>query len=133
MSSGQSSIQVWGNVTGMTTNYTELYEVPPGGDLSYVTSSTVGAEDRYNFASLSSTPANIAGVKVSALLRKTDVGARTITLQLKSGSTEVTGSSQSPATSYAYFSAYQDTDPNTSAAWTASGVNSLSAGTKVAS
>jgi hypothetical protein len=133
MSSGQTSVQLWGNVTGMATNYSEVNEVPPGGDLSCVTSSTVGAEDRYSFNSLSSTPSNIGGVKVSALLRKTDVGARTITVQLKSGSTEVAGSSQSPATSYSYFANYLDTDPNTSAAWTASGVNSVTAGTKVAS
>ena len=89
MSSGQYSLQVWGNVTGMSTNYTETNEVPPGGDVSCVTSSTVGAEDRYNFGSFSSTPSNIAGVKVSALLRKTDSGARTVTVQLKSGTTEV--------------------------------------------
>ena len=133
MSSGQSSVQLWGNVTGISTNYSETNEVPPGGDLSCVTSSTVGAEDRYSFGSLSSTPSNIAGVKVSALLRKTDSGARTVTVQLKSGTTEVTGSSQSPAASYTYFSNYQDTDPNTSAAWTASGVNSVTAGAKIAS
>ena len=132
MSSGQNSLQVWGNVTGMSTNYSEANEVPPGGDVSCVTSSTVGAEDRYNFGSLSSTPASIAGVKVSALLRKTDSGPRTVTVQLKSGSTEVTGSSQTPTTSYLYFANYQDTDPNTSAAWTASGVNSVSAGAKIA-
>ncbi|MDE3016282.1 MAG: hypothetical protein KGI29_05090 [Pseudomonadota bacterium] len=132
MSSGQYSVQVWGNVTGMSTNYSETNEVPAGGDLSCVTSSTVGAEDRYNFGSLSSTPANIAGVKVSALLRKTDSGARTVTVQLKSGSMEVTGSSQTPTTSYLYFANYQDTDPNTSAAWTASGVNAVSAGAKIA-
>ena len=133
MSSGQSSLQVWGNVTGMSTNYTETNEVPPGGDLSCVTANTVGAEDRYSFGSLSSTPSNIAGVKVSALLRKTDSGARTVTVQLKSGTTEVTGASQSPTASYLYFSNYQDTDPNTSAAWTASSVNSVTAGAKIAS
>jgi hypothetical protein len=133
MSSGESSLQVWGNVTGMSTNFSETNEVPPGGDLSCVTSSTVGAEDLYSFNALSSTPSNIAGVKVSTLLRKTDTGGRTITVQLKSGSTEVTGSSQSPAVSYAYYANYQDTDPNTSAAWTASGVNSVTAGTKIAS
>ena len=132
MSSGQYSLQLWGNITGMSTNYTETNEVPAGGDLSCVTSSTVGAEDRYSFNSLSSTPASIAGVKVSSLLRKTDSGTRTVTLQLKSGSTEVTGASQSPTASYQYVSSYQDTDPNTSAAWTASGVNSLSAGVKIA-
>lgn len=133
MSSAEPSLQVWGNVTGMSSNYTETNEVPAGGDVSCVTSSTVGAEDRYSFGSLSSTPANIAGVKVSALLRKTDSGSRTITVQLKSGTTEVTGSSQSPTASYIYYSAYQDTDPNTSAAWTASGVNAVTAGAKIAS
>jgi hypothetical protein len=53
-------------------------------------------------------------------------------MQLKSGATEVTGSSQSPSTSYLYYASYQDTDPNTSAAWTASGVNSATAGVKIA-
>lgn len=132
MSSGQYSLQCWGNVTGMSTNYTEANEVPPGGDVSCVTSNTVGAEDRYSFNSLSSTPANIAGVKMSALLRKTDSGARTVTVQMKSGSTEVTGSSQSPTASYVYYANYQDTDPNTSAAWTASGVNAVTGGVKIA-
>ena len=133
MSSGQYSLQIWGNVTGMSSNYSETNEVPPGGDVSCVTSNTVGAEDRYSFGSLSSTPSNIAGVKVSALMRKTDSGARTVTVQLKSGSTEVASASQSPTASYLYFSAYQDTDPNTSAAWTASGVNAVTAGAKIAS
>jgi hypothetical protein len=133
MSSGQPSIQIWGNVTGMASNFSETNEVPPGGDLSCVTSSTVGAEDRYSFGSLSSTPSNIAGVKVSALMRKTDSGARTVSVQLKSGSAEVSGAAQSPSASYTYFAAYQDTDPNTNAAWTASGINSLTAGAKIAS
>ena len=133
MSSGQYSLQVWGNMTGISANYSESNLVPPGLDLSYVASSAVGDEDRYSFASLSSTPANIAGVKISALLRKTDSGARTVTLQLKSGGTEVSGAAQSPTASYLYFAAYQDTDPNTGAAWTGSGVNNLTAGAKIAS
>ena len=106
--------------------------MPAGGDLSCVSSNTVGAEDLYNFSSLSSTPYNIAGVKVSALLRKTDSGARTVTVPLKSGSVEAAGSSQTPIASYVYYSNYQDTDPNTSASWTESGVNSLTAGAKIA-
>jgi hypothetical protein len=132
MGSGNNSLVVWGNVTGMSSNYSETNELPAGGDLSCVSSNTVGAEDLYNFSSLSSTPYNIAGVKVSALLRKTDSGARTVTVQLKSGSTDVAGASESPTSSYVYYSNYQDTDPNTSAAWTESGVNSVTAGVKIA-
>jgi len=133
MGSGQSSLMVWGNMTGMSTNYTETNDLPPGGDLSCVSSNTVGAEDLYNFTSLSSAPSNIAGVKVSALLRKTDSGARTVTVQLKSGSTEVSSAAVTPSSSYTYYSNYQDTDPGTSAAWTAGGINSLAAGAKIAS
>jgi hypothetical protein len=133
MSSGRSSYMLWGNVTGIAGNWSEENALPPGGDLSCVTSNTVGAEDRYNFGILSSTPTNIAGVKVSALMRKSDAGARTVTLQLKSGATEVAGSAQAPSVSYTYLSSYFDTDPNTGAAWTASAVNSLSAGAKIAS
>ena len=133
MSANQASVQIWGNVTNLSTNYSENNLLPPGGDLSCVTSSTVGAEDRYSFGSLSSTPTSIAGVKVSALVRKTDSGARTVSVQLKSGATEVSGTAQAPGVSYTYQALYQDTDPSTSAAWTASGVNSLTAGAKVAS
>ena len=133
MSSGQTSVQLWGNVTGVATNFSEENQVPAGGDLSYVASTTVGAEDRYGFGALSSTLNSIAGVKVSALLRKSDSGARTISVQLKSGSTEVSGAAQSPGTSYTYFALYQDIDPSTGQAWTASGVNSLTAGAKIAS
>ncbi len=133
MTAGQASVQIWGNVTNLSTNYSETNVLPPGGDLSCVTASTVGAEDRYSFGSLSSTPTSIAGVKVSALVRKTDSGARTVSVQLKSGSIEVSGTAQAPGVSYTYQTLYQDTDPNTSAAWTASGVNSLTAGAKVAS
>lgn len=132
MSSGQNSLMVWGNVTGMSGNYKEVNEVPAGGDLSCVTSNTVGAEDLYGFSSLSSAPNNIAGVKVSALLRKTDSGARIVTVQLKSGSADASGPSESPTASYVYYSNYQDSDPGTSASWTQSGVNNLSAGVKIA-
>jgi hypothetical protein len=66
-------------------------------------------------------------------MRKTDSGARTVSVQIKSGTTEVSGTAQAPGTSYIYFGAYADTDPNTGAAWTATGVNSLSAGAKIAS
>ena len=133
MTSGQPSIQIWGNVTNISSNYSEANLLPPGGDLSCVTSSTVGAEDRYSFGALSSTPTSIAGVKVSALVRKTDSGSRTVSVQLKSGSTEVSGTAQAPGVSYTYQALYQDTDPSTSTAWIASGVNSLTAGAKVAS
>lgn len=133
MSSGQVSLQIWGTVTGIASNFGEINQAQAGGDLSYVASNTVGQEDRYAFASLSSSPSNIAGVKVSALVRKSDSGSRTVSVQLKSGSTEVAGSAQAPGTSYTYLNAYFDNDPNTGAAWTASGVNSLTAGAKIAS
>jgi hypothetical protein len=67
------------------------------------------------------------------MLRKTDSGARTVTVQLNSGGTEVSSAAVTPSSSYTYYSNYQDTDPATSAAWTASGINSLAAGAKIAS
>jgi hypothetical protein len=133
MTSGQTSLQIWGTVTGIASNFSEVNLQQAGGDLSYVASSNVGQEDRYSFASLSSSPVNIAGVKVTALMRKSDSGARTVSMQLASGSTEVAGSAQAPATSYTYLNAYFDVDPNTGAAWTAGGVAGLTAGVKIAS
>jgi hypothetical protein len=144
MTTAQASWVIWGNATGATTNWESVATNPPSGsgaagDNSSVQSSTVGNEDLYGFPALTTTPSNIYTVAVKAHIKRSDTGARTIDLRMKSNTngtnTDSGGSStgQTPGTSYGWLASYFDTDPDTSAAWTASGANNAKAGVKIAS
>lgn len=114
-----------------TDNFAMVDDTTSNGDTDYVQASTVGNTDRYTFGALSSTPAAISAVQVTAFAEKTDATSRSIALQVKSGATTSDGSNFALAASYAKFDRILETDPNTSAAWTASAVNNLAAGPKV--
>lgn len=105
------------------------------GDTSYVYSATVGQEDLYSFASLASqgfTPASIAGVIPFGVLRKSDSGARTVSIRAKSGATDAAALTNSGlGLSYSFQGTWLATDPNTGAAWTTVGVDALQVGLKV--
>lgn len=109
-------------------NYTNVDELTPDSDTSYVYSSTAGNKDLYNVESLASAPANIYGVRVTSTMRKDDAGSLTARNVLKSGATTSNGTTVGPLTSYAAFWDYHETDPNTSAAWTNSALDSLQVG-----
>lgn len=130
---------LWGTLTGVTHNFYEVGQNPTpcfmGGDFSYNTSSTSGDEDLFNFNILSITPSVIHASSVKAYLRDSDAGTRTITLNMKSVSTDSTGSlaAVQPITSAQWYGSYFQTDPNTSAAWAASDLNIAPGGYKIAS
>jgi len=104
-------------------------------DSTYVFSSTVGAEDLYSFASLASlgiAPAAVTGVIPFVIARKSDSGARTISVQAKSGATEVAAASNAaPGLTYQFLGGWLATDPATGAAWTTAAVDALQIGPKV--
>lgn len=136
--SASNTFMYWGNCTAPAANWSEVNDDPAPtwpGNLAYVASSTVGQEDLFTFGALSSSPSNIYTVKVAAFVEKSDTGTRTMTVQTKSATTDSAGSASAAAlgASWAYVSSFFDTDPNTSAAWTASGLNSATSGYKIAS
>lgn len=133
MTIGQSNWIIYGNVTGTGINYYEVDINPPPGDISFVFDSTVGHEDLYQFPNLTTTPAAIYTVAVKGYMRNATSGARTIDMRMHSGTTESGGShtGQSPATTYGWMDSFFDTDPNTSAAWTPSGLNNAKSGVKI--
>ena len=135
VTTGIASAQLWGNCTGSAVNWVSENLNPQIGDLSSVTSSTVGNEDLYSFHTLSSVPTAIYAASVKGYVRKTDIGSRTVDLRMKSSSTDSAGSDagQAPATSYQWMSSYFETDPNTDTAWTYTSINAATAGIKVAS
>jgi hypothetical protein len=137
MTTGQPSWVLYGNLTGVSVNnYEEAIpsnQNQPVGNLSYVFDSTSGHEDLYNFPNLSVTPASIYTVAVKGYVAKSDSGSRTVSLRVKSSSSDSGGSStgQAPGTSYGWLDSFFDTDPNTSAAWTPSGLNAATSGFRI--
>lgn len=97
----------------------------------YVYTSTLNNYDLYDFGNLSTTPTSISAVTVSALAQKDNVGTRAIATPIKSSSTTSDGGNIYLAGGWSVSSRILETDPNTSTAWTASGVNNLQAGVKV--
>lgn len=134
VTTGQSDWCMWGNCTGAAVNWPAVKHVPFPGDISYVYSNTVGNEDLLSFPALTTTPTKIYFGAVRAHVKRSDAGARTIDLRMKSSSTSSSGSQtgQSPALSYTMLNSYFATDPNTGSDWTPSGWNGSFAGYKIA-
>jgi hypothetical protein len=105
-------------------------EIPEDSDNSYNTDSTPGDVDLFSHPNLPAGAQNIAAVDNVVVARKDDAGTRSIASQTKSGTTTATGATVALSTSYAFVDQVTETDPNTSAAWTVSGVNSALFGYK---
>lgn len=111
-------------------NYARVNESPMDGDTSYVTSSTDAAEDLYTLSDLPITPASITAVQAIVAAKKDDAATRGISTVLH-GSTDTVGTAKGLSTSYLVIADLYETNPETSAAWTASDVNGLEAGMKL--
>jgi hypothetical protein len=137
MTTGQASWIIYGNLTGVgVNNYEEAIpsnQNQPVGDPSYVFDSTSGHEDLYNFPALSVTPSAIYTVSVKGYAKRSDSGARTVSLRMKSSGTDSGGTNtgQTPGTTYGWLDTLFDTDPNTSAAWTPGNLNAATSGFKI--
>jgi hypothetical protein len=134
MTVGQPSVSLWGNLTGVAgNNWYESSLQPPPGASSYVFDATVGHEDLYNFGALSAIPASIYALAVKGYIAKSDTGAKTLSLRMKSGATDSAGSlsGQAPGTSFLWLGSMFETDPNTGAAWTGTALNSATSGVHV--
>ena len=144
---GSGSHPTWASSVGVTTtdnhvtwtliqkatlsNFNFVNEVPPDDDQSYIVDSTVGHIDRYLMTTLSGS--GISAVAVNIRADKDDVGTRSIRAQIDSGGTIVDNGTDIALTQNTYqtFQNIWETDPNTSAAWTSSGVNAAEFGVKL--
>lgn len=119
------------SVTG-NPNTAMVQEAQQDAATSYVYSSTVGQADLYRVSAITSTPASTVMVVTRAYCQKSDAGTRTLSVQLKSGSTTV---SSTPATAlntvWGWISRVDATDPATGAAWTPTAVNNAQIGVVV--
>lgn len=109
-------------------NFSRVNEATIDGDTSYVSSSTPGQIDLYDFADLSSAPATIHAVQTTIIARKDDAATRTVRSKVKSSSTTSNGATTALSTSFASVRDIFVNDPNTSSAWTGSTFNAAQMG-----
>jgi hypothetical protein len=114
------------------TNAGCVNEPTENGATSYVADSTVGDYDLYDVDDLVTIPSTILGVSLRAFLSKSDAGARSGKLTMKSGSTSHDTSAQVLSTTFQNLVEYIDVDPDTGSAWTAIALNAVQIGPKVA-
>lgn len=114
-----------------TANFSRVNEATVDGDTSYVSTTTVGFKDLYDFSDLSSNPALIDAVQVTAFPRKTDATARTLCNSVKSGSTNSDGTAYALNVGYLHSPRLMNLNPDGSVAWTYSAVNALQGGPKL--
>lgn len=121
-----------GNYTGWTpstgTDHYALVDDTTPNESDYVSSSTAAEQDSYTMGNPETLASEIIyGVQVSVAALKDDAGSRSIKVGVRSGTTDSVSGAQALSTTQAYYSHILETDPNTSVAWTPSGVNSLEA------
>ena len=80
-----------------TNNADYVNEAQQDGATSYVYDSTVNDADFYNLAPPATTPASILMLTTRGFMQKSDAGARTASMQLKSGNTVVPPTTWNPA------------------------------------
>lgn len=111
-----------------TSNFSRVNEAQEDGDTSYVSDVVAGHNDLYDIADLATTPASVVAVQTKGFVKKSDAGARSAQVQLKSGSSTVTSAAAVLPTTYQYISRIDTVDPNTSAAWTGTAINAIQIG-----
>jgi hypothetical protein len=117
-------------------NYTKVDETPSDDDTTYVysfTNSSVEKKDLYGLQDTTAT-GTIISVTVYIRVRDPDAGGGSAKTFLRSGTTESTGATNHPPTSYTLYSTNYTTDPNTpGVGWTISAINALQIGVKLTS
>src|SRR4029077_16737230 len=119
-------------IFGSVPNASVVNEAQQDGATSYVYDSNPGDADFYAVPSIASTPAQVIATTTRAYMQKSDAGARTAAVQLKSGATTVASPTLTLSSSGWLWAWRTDlTDPNTGAAWTPAAVNNATVGPKV--
>lgn len=116
-------------------NWSQVNEIPPDGDTTYVYSSTAGQYDLYGLTSgsvLVGPTDSVARVYIESRSRNVSATGENIRLGLKTGGTEYWSSDIPVTTSYGRYEANTWTvNPDTGNPWTISDLDNLQAGVKV--
>jgi hypothetical protein len=124
--SGAGSSTQWTPSVG--SNYDNVNDT--GTDSTYNSSSTSGQRDTYAVAD-ATISGTVAGIIVNSRMKKSDTGAASAKVAIKSGSTVAYGATRTLSTTATNYIDVWERDPNTSASWTQSGINALEIGAEV--
>jgi hypothetical protein len=113
-------------------NWTTVDEAPYN-TTDFNGSATAGHTDLYAMQDLPAGVTSVAGVRVYGVVQKTDAGARTGALLVRTGGTTYEGAEFAPGTTYAYVTHLWPTNPATGVAWTPAEINAIEAGIRVKS
>lgn len=102
-------------------------DVDGDSDADSVSFSAAGG-DRYTMSAAPFTTGTVKSLLICALMSKDDAGTVTARTQIKNGATVASGATVAIASTNAYVVQAYGTDPNTAAAWTVAGLNSVLAG-----
>lgn len=110
-------------------NYAMVDETYQDGDTTYNSSATSGDIDLYGFQATGfSSAANVHGVQVLNVVRKTDAGVCTVRPKIRSGGSNYNGSNTNPSTTYTFVYQVFENNPATAAKWTVSDVEAAEFG-----
>jgi hypothetical protein len=115
-------------------NYVEVDDATPDDDSGYVSSNTPGDDDLYEMQDISSTATTIFGLLCNARVKKDDATVRAYALLVESGGTVgELATRTAPFGSYVNQQDVSETNPDTTAQWTKSEVDAMTAGIRVKS
>jgi hypothetical protein len=124
-----------GNSTGFTpssgANYTTVDELPYSAT-DYVAGTSPTTRDTYQMGDLPAGINTIFGVQTNVIAKKTDAGNISLKPVVRSGTTNYYGTTYGLTSNDKTYYDLRSTDPNTSSAWTASGVNNMESGMEIA-
>lgn len=111
-------------------NYQAVDETAPDGDSTYIESETAGHKDLYSHSDLTRITGSIVGVQVNMVGRLTKAATpRTVKAKAKSGTAEGDGANyQYDSTDYRNAIGIFESNPDTTAPWTVTEINSAQFG-----
>lgn len=112
-------------------NFQCVDENPNDGDTTYVSSSTIGQQDLYNFTNISGAATSVLGIQRIVVARKDDAGTRLIKPIYKGGGTIFQGTAVSLTSSYVWLLDTLEADPATSSPWTLADLNAAQFGVEL--
>jgi len=118
--------------TGGGAHFSQVNEIPPDGDTTYVSSATIGNIDTYNFQQVD--PARpIKAIQTNIFARKNDEGNRALSVVTRQGGNNFIADSTGRFVNLTYIDYLNqfDTNPSTGIAWTPAEINAGQWGVKV--
>lgn len=132
--SAAAEVVSWGVMSGQTSRADTLDVLNPSVSFAFNSSGTPGQEDLFNPPAVPGTPTGVHHVSVKAFGYRTDAGARTVDLRIKSGASTYSGSyaGQTPnALTPSWMTTDFRKDPNGNIAWTKANLDASKFGYKL--